>query len=896
MTIALLLGPVIAAVILTQYSHLSLPGTLITALIGSGTLAGVYIAWVTSRGGGAEPTSVKLGVIADELARSMHDQWDPELAARQRHDISNLSVSWDPASPHLCTDWADMVAMAEGAGWSATPASDTWAAGPGVLAGDGTKLTDVYAKVPTGRLVVLGEAGSGKSMLMARLLLDLLLVRAEGGPVPVMVTLGSWPLEGQSAQSLPQFIEEKLIRDDPLLGAPVLVGGRETSRIRALLDERMVVPILDGLDEIPAAFRAEAVDRINDLLMRPGPLVVSSRKAEYERATDFGEDLVLGSVAIELRPLEADAIQRYLADTGHNLPERAKAAQARWEPVLRDLSESAPLAEAFRTPLFVTLARAIYNPRRRERSSELADPAELCDRARFDTAEPIKDYLFDAFIPAVYRPVRNDEHPDGPPLYGPDEAGEWLTYLADFLERQKDKEQAARRQQPVLDGSGNGSGDLVQVSARPAGLRSDQSEPDLEQTQDLEWWALRDATPRALAPAIVGSVCGIIVGIAAALGTHVGVGIGVGFGTGMILALAIGRGAMWRGKFSRDTLRSKDLRPGSGMCGALLGAAIGGVAAGLAHKVGFGHETSLFSGLPEALGIGIGGGASTRFSGGLAGGLVGGFFGGVLEGVGLGIPAGIVNGLGVGLAAGLAVYYVGRRAPAHSTPTWIWNIGVPGGIVIGLVVGLITWRQEGLRDGIGLGVILGALAAWPFGLRDTPEELRAVPSPRNALIRDARAFRLTSLSSGLASAVAGFFGGGLASIFEIGAKATVSTVVADGLGIGLASGLVIGITFGFYHAASPTYLISSWWLAMRRKLPWGLMKFLEDAHQKSVLRQNGAVYQFRHEKLRVHLTRADRNPDAHSGVGGRSRVRDLPGEAEFARARWLRRGARAPSA
>jgi len=360
-------------------------------------------------------------------------------------------------------------------------------------------------------------------------------------------------------------------------------------------------------------------------------------------------------------------------------------------------------------------------------------------------------------------------------------------------------------------------------------------------------------------------VCGIIAGVAAALGTHVGVGIGIGLGVGMIFALAIGRAAMWRAKRSAEVLS-----PGPGMFGALVGAAIGGLAAGLAHKVGFGNETSLFSGLLEALGIGIGigGGASTRFPGGLAGGLAGGFAGGVLEGVGLGIPAGIINGLGVGLAAGLAVYYVGRREPARKRPTWIWQIGVPGGIVIGLVVGLITWRQEGFRDGIGLAVVLGVLAAWPFGLRDTPEELMVVPSPRNALIRDARAFRLTSLSSGLAAAVAGFFGGSLSSTFETGAKATVSKVVTDGLGIGLASGLIIGITFGFYHAASPAFLISNWWLAMRRKLPWRLMRFLEDAHQKSVLRQNGAVYQFRHEKLRMHLTKIDRSPDRDDGADG----------------------------
>jgi GTPase SAR1 family protein len=38
--------------------------------------------------------------------------------------------------------------------------------------------------VPTGRLVVLGEPGAGKTILMGRLVLDLLARRADGGPVP----------------------------------------------------------------------------------------------------------------------------------------------------------------------------------------------------------------------------------------------------------------------------------------------------------------------------------------------------------------------------------------------------------------------------------------------------------------------------------------------------------------------------------------------------------------------------------------------------------------------------------------------------------------------------------------------------------------------------------------
>jgi hypothetical protein len=37
----------------------------------------------------------------------------------------------------------------------------------------------------------------------------------------------------------------------------------------------------------------------------------------------------------------------------------------------------------------------------------------------------------------------------------------------------------------------------------------------------------------------------------------------------------------------------------------------------------------------------------------------------------------------------------------------------------------------------------------------------------------------------------------MASIFEVGAKASLADVVSDGLGIGLDSALVIGLTFSF---------------------------------------------------------------------------------------------------
>jgi hypothetical protein len=43
------------------------------------------------------------------------------------------------------------------------------------------------------------------------------------------------------------------------------------------------------------------------------------------------------------------------------------------------------------------------------------------------------------------------------------------------------------------------------------------------------------------------------------------------------------------------------------------------------------------------------------------------------------------------------------------------------------------------------------------------------------------------------------------------------------------------------------------WLAFRRQLPLPLMAFLADAHQRGVLRQAGATYQFRHLELQRRL-------------------------------------------
>ncbi len=43
------------------------------------------------------------------------------------------------------------------------------------------------------------------------------------------------------------------------------------------------------------------------------------------------------------------------------------------------------------------------------------------------------------------------------------------------------------------------------------------------------------------------------------------------------------------------------------------------------------------------------------------------------------------------------------------------------------------------------------------------------------------------------------------------------------------------------------------WLALRRCIPWNCLSFLDDAHRRGVLRQDGPVYQFRTAALQHRL-------------------------------------------
>lgn len=160
------------ALILARHHHLDI-GTMLAVIFG---LAAVGISlqtlWVTWAGyrDARQPSSLSMAEVADQLAVAVGAQWEAEARVRRLNDPYPLPISWTAADASLTYGRDSLVRLAtSGAGWPPPPAAGTWAAGPHELAGAGNGLADVLARVPTGRLMVLGEPGAGKTMLMVRL-------------------------------------------------------------------------------------------------------------------------------------------------------------------------------------------------------------------------------------------------------------------------------------------------------------------------------------------------------------------------------------------------------------------------------------------------------------------------------------------------------------------------------------------------------------------------------------------------------------------------------------------------------------------------------------------------------------------------------------------------------
>lgn len=182
--------------------------------------------------------------------------------------------------------------------------------------------------------------------------------------------------------------------------------------------------------------------------------------------------------------------------------------------------------------------------------------------------------------------------------------------------------------------------------------------------------------------------------------------------------------------------------------------------------------------------------------------------------------------------------------------------------MFGTATGLLVARGGGLVVGLALGVAVGiaeglvASAVGGYGRwRGSSSHALSSVSPRSSLLLA----RAAALRHAVIAALVGGIGAAAILTILIGAGGRTAWLA---VGMGLEGGILVWLDSPFGR-----FMVAQVLLQRRRHLPWQLMRFLDDAHRRGVLRQSGAVYQFRHARLRDRLAAAA--ADVRHGPSGR---------------------------
>lgn len=260
-----------------------------------------------------------------------------------------------------------------------------------------------------------------------------------------------------------------------------------------------------------------------------------------------------------------------------------------------------------------------------------------------------------------------------------------------------------------------------------------------------------------------------------------------------------------------------------------------------------------------------------------------GFVVGLMDGILLGLTFGLTFGLAawltvwltVGLTAGLTAELevlpkslfirridrtVGTRLVVGLVVGLVggFAVGFAGALVGGFALGLTFGFAGTLRDGLVGGLVGGLTFGLAGGLTSVPIVLTATwsrPLPFARSARPAETYR-----ADLRRTIAVGLTLGLTFGLAVGLTVGLAVGLTFGLTFGFVGGLtfgLLGLTFGLAAASGPALELAKAELVLRlRGQRVRFMPLLETALERQVLRQAGAVYQFRHAALQDLLAEA----------------------------------------
>jgi hypothetical protein len=549
-----------------------------------------------------------------------------------------------------------------------------------------------------GRLVILGDPGYGKTVAALTLVKHINSRDEPGVIVAELFSLAEWQRwRGEHPNApLGDWLAQQLTVMHPQL--PVQVA-------RELVAARLIVPVLDGLDEIASVEHRRACVAAIDAYAGRGephrPFVLTCRAREYR---ELAPEWVRDDDCVMLIGLQPDQIRRRLNE--------CTAGRSAWNELrTRQAAGDTAINELFCSPLRLAIALQVYERR---------DPGELIALTSAQRRAQLWELLLQTN--AGYRGATGAQ------------TRAWLAWLATGMHR-------TNRQRFMLH-------ELYLL------------DPDSPRT--FRVFRIISALAVGLGFGLaVGLGLGLGLGLALELGPGLLVGLLVGMGFGLVFALVFGLSASprpsvrtqrrWRERM-RHATRADALVTGLGVgLGVGLGLGLGG---GLLYGLdGFALVYGLVVGLifglifvvmgavdagrhvmaeePPARLAHAGPGAGLAAS--RSSWLVRGLGVGLVSGLVFALVSGTVIGLLIGLVLGLSFLVMGavsagRQIMAEEPPARLAHAGpgaglvasrssgLVGGLVVGLIGGLVVGLIFGLEGGLVGGLVFGPVGGLSVGL------------------------------------------------------------------------------------------------------------------------------------------------------------------------------------
>jgi hypothetical protein len=218
-------------------------------------------------------------------------------------------------------------------------------------------------------------------------------LRNESYPVPVLFHLSSW---SSKRQKLDLWLREELRTKYQI----------PSQLAQFWVSNRQILPLLDGLDEVPTRYRSKCVEIINDFRLESGsfPMVICCREDDYFAQ---GERLLLER-ALTMQPLTKEQVDIALSKAGVKREELRTAFQNESE-----------LYELAAKPLFLKVLMHICQE---------GGTGDLVFTGSFETERK------DLFSLYVHHMLRSQRRQQAQKKYDPEMAISWLSWLAETHE------------------------------------------------------------------------------------------------------------------------------------------------------------------------------------------------------------------------------------------------------------------------------------------------------------------------------------------------------------------------------------------------------------------------------------------------------------------------------